>query len=214
MVLIVCGGDDPGAALLKTFSAQADCLIAADRGAHYCLKAGLVPRFVVGDMDSLDSAELDEFVRQGSAVRRHRVDKDETDAQLAVDIALTTAPESICLLGATGDRLDHSLANLQLLLRIARQGVAARLITALGDEFLLVGDQVVLEGCAGRTVSILPFAGRAAGVTLEGFRYGLVEAGLEPWEPCGISNVVVEERAVVRVAAGWLLVMLMRPDLT
>ncbi|OPZ58536.1 MAG: Thiamine pyrophosphokinase [Deltaproteobacteria bacterium ADurb.Bin510] len=213
MILIVCGGDDPGGAQLRRFGAEAGLLIAADRGARYCLAAGLAPDVVVGDMDSLAPVELDELAGRGARLVRHRPDKDQTDSQLAVDLALEQSPASICLLGAAGDRLDHSLANIHLLLRAARRGVAARLITGAGDELFLVGGEFELTSCAGRTVSILPFAGRASGVTLEGFRYPLNEAVMEPWEPYGVSNVIESARAVIRVRAGWLLIMLLRPDL-
>lgn len=213
MILIVCGGEDPGATLLERLKAEAGLLIAADRGARYCLAAGLVPDVVVGDMDSLAEAELAELGRRGVELVRHRPDKDQTDSQLAVDLALEKAPEAICLVGASGDRPDHSLANIHLLLRAARQGVRARLVTGCGDEFYLIGNELELMGLEGRTVSILPFAGRATGVTLEGFRYPLNEAVMEPWEPCGVSNVLAADRAIVRVSGGWLLVMLLRPDL-
>ena len=66
--LIVLGGDPPGAALLRRCARQADWTAAADSGLAAFHSAGLVPDFLLGDMDSVDPGVLRrqaEFRTQG-----------------------------------------------------------------------------------------------------------------------------------------------------
>jgi len=205
MILIVCGGEVPDKSRLKELASQASLIIAADSGASHCLSAGLWPSLVVGDMDSLAQHDLTAIELQKIPTIRHAADKDETDSQLALDLALERKPDEIYLLGATGDRPDHSQANFHLLSRAARSGVTAHILTASGDDIFLISSPTAITGHMGRTISLLPFGGRAEGVHLKGFRYPLTDATMEPWEPYGVSNIIENDPAEVSLKSGQLL---------
>ena len=86
--VIFAGGTlRPGRAFYDAIG-SADMFIAADSGAATALQYGCTPRFVVGDFDSLDGPVLEELGRRGSQVRRVAVEKDETDTELAVQVAI------------------------------------------------------------------------------------------------------------------------------
>ncbi|MCD7817523.1 MAG: thiamine diphosphokinase, partial [Lachnospiraceae bacterium] len=110
-----------------------DLIIAADGGYQYLKAAGVEPDVLLGDFDSLKR------VPEHRHLIRHSPIKDDTDMALAAAYAENNGCEVYFLYGGLGGRLDHTLANLQLLTRLARKGMEAYLIgkdsmiTALTD---------------------------------------------------------------------------------
>ena len=200
--LIVLGGERPGGALLARCAQESDLVIAADSGLEGFDAAGLVPDLLVGDMDSVEPGVLARYEGRLPQRRLSSI-KDDTDGVDALDLAIARGAEEITLLGALGGRLDHALANLMLLVRAHRHGVQARIL-AENVEIARVDGEMTLSGAKGDTVSLLPL-GQAKGVTLEGFFYPLEEKTLASDYPLGVSNVVTQDRAVVRVREGDLI---------
>ena len=156
----------------------------------------------MGDMDSV-SEDVLLRMQEKTQVERLPCEKDDTDGVHALDVAIARGAETITLLGALGGRLDHALANLMLLVRAHQSGVSARIL----DETVCierVDGQAHLCGAKGDTVSLLPL-GEAKGVTLKGFFYPLERRDLDSAYPLGISNVVTEDAASIRVQSGDLL---------
>lgn len=184
-------------------------LIGADRGAWFLLRHGFTPDAALGDFDSVTPEER-AAIKAGSRLFMDcdPVRKDWTDTEWAFGWALDAKPSSMILLGVTGTRFDHTFANVQLLVRAAERRIPCRIIDAHNEISLLSGaDRLTLtEGCY-EQVSLLPLSGTVRGITLEGFRYPLREAELQTGQSLGISNVIQEEPAVVRIREGQLLVI-------
>lgn len=183
-----------------------DYLICADGGANHALSLELIPDVVVGDMDSIDAsvrAELTSGGRTEFAV--FSSDKDKSDTQLAVEIALEKKPSQIVITGALGGRFDHAMANVALL-----AGVPSSIPCAIMEpdvEIRLVRDRATIEGAGGRIVSLLPFGGDVSGVTLSGFKYPLRQQLIRRDTSLGLSNVMLGKTATIEVAEGMLLVI-------
>jgi thiamine pyrophosphokinase len=184
----------------------ADLLIAADGGALPLLRAGILPHVAIGDMDSINAAGLDELAAHGVALRRFPREKDETDLELALLYAAATGATAIDILGALGGRWDHTLANVALLALPELRERRARLL-ADRQTLFLVRDAAMLEGHAGDTVSLLPLAGDAHGVTTKGLRYPLDDATLSYERARGVSNVLLDPPGHVSLREGLLLVV-------
>lgn len=85
--------------------------IGVDAGALCILDAGLPLKFAIGDFDSMDDLScLD------CPIERHPVMKDETDSELAIRLAYERGYECVILYGGLSGRLDHTFANLRLLM--------------------------------------------------------------------------------------------------
>ncbi|HPI93939.1 MAG TPA: thiamine diphosphokinase [Deltaproteobacteria bacterium] len=207
MFLIVTGGEPPSRGLLLAKASDAAWIVAADRGAGYCLDAGITPHLVVGDMDSLDDGAYRRLAASGVEIMQFDTRKDRTDTEIALDEAVGRGARHVEILGATGDRLDHTLANVHLLYAALRHGVSAHIVTD-SQQVFLVDSRAVLEHCQGCTVSFLPLTGEVRGVVLEGFAYELSDATMEIGRPCGVSNVVRDPRAGITVREGVLLAVL------
>ncbi len=85
-VIFVGGTLQAGKAVEKAI-ASADLILAADSGASIALHYGCTPAIIVGDFDSLTLSEA-EIVKMGSQIIRAEVEKNETDTELAVQVAL------------------------------------------------------------------------------------------------------------------------------
>ena len=134
--------------------------------------------------------------------------KDDTDTEFVIREAIRRGATSITVLGGTGTRLDHVMGNVHLLGIGLGCNVEIELVDA-HNRVRMISSELVLEREKqfGDFVSILPFAGDAKGVTLKGFKYPLDKAVVKSFSSLGISNEIVEDKAVVQVEEGVLLVI-------
>ena len=170
-------------------------LIAADGGLAFLSEHGVTPHLIVGDFDSYGGP-----LPEGVEVIRHPVMKDQTDMELAVWEALRRGAERIFLYGGLGGRLDHTLANIQLLILLARRGV----------EGYLMGKTETLTALSRRAARFAPdfsgtvsvFACGGAVVTETGLIYKLHRAALTDERPLGVSNEFTGAAAEIAVHEG------------
>lgn len=187
-----------------------DFVICADGGVRHALMLGLTPDLVLGDFDSVDPALLEEIRAQAISVQRFPVEKDQTDTHLALDEALRRGATEILLVGATGERLDHVMANV-LLLPTLPPGVD--LCIADGKNLIRLlrpGERIVVRGNLGDILSLLPLSPLVEGVVAEGVRWPLYGASLRWGESLGVSNQLTAPEASIATTAGYLLVMTSR----
>ena len=177
-----------------------DFVIAADGGLAHTEKLGIIPNEILGDFDSLG------HVPAGANV--FPVEKDDTDAMLAVRRGLDLGSREFILYGSLdGPRLDHTVANFQTLQYLADHGAVGYLV---GNSCIVT---VLKEGTitftAGKegTISVFCMGADAKGVTLEGLYYPLVQGTLTAGFPLGVSNHFTGKPAKLSVAKGSLLVL-------
>ena len=199
--LLVVGGDGPPPGMLGQLGAAAAFTVAADSGLDSCIAAGVVPDLVVGDMDSLsDPALLRRFSRDRVLV--FPADKDETDTEIGLRLLHERGFQPVTIAGGAGGRIDHLLGVAAL---FERDAPPVRWVTSGEDVLLLTGERA-FHGWSGSTVSVFPVGQRAAHLHSEGLKWPL--DGLEFRRGFGgISNVAVEDRVLIRVGLGKLLVV-------
>jgi len=205
--VIFAGGTlRPGKAV-QTAIAQADLILAADSGASTALQHDCIPLIVVGDLDSLDAQPLQQLQAQGTHIIQAAVEKNETDTELAIQVAIEHGATSITLLGALGgQRFDHMMANILLLAGF--ETVPIRIVDGPSVCWLLRGpERSVIDGHAGDLLSLLPLTGDATGVRTQGLYYPLPGETLYFGRPRGVSNVFLGEQAEVALETGMLLVI-------
>lgn len=185
-------------------------IIAADSGVAACRRLGLLPTDILGDFDSLnDKEELSFYEKLGIPIHTFPRRKDYTDTHLAVEYAGSLKPDTVTLLGATGTRLDHTLANISMLSRLECMGIRAKIVDRYNEISMVCGQQErTYEKSARRKyVSLIAWGGPVKGIDLEGFSYPLRNAGLEPDLSIGISNEIEKEYGTLRIKEGNLLVI-------
>jgi thiamine pyrophosphokinase len=207
-VIIISGGrfGDPIFFKKKIAEIGNSLIIACDGGVRHLQKLGIKPDVIIGDMDSIEPAQLTSYSAQGVQIIKYLANKDFTDTKLALDYALNLKPTAIYIWGALGGRLDHTLANVFLLLK----GKDAAIKTYLIDEYceaFIVDKEAVFVDAKGVTISLFAYSPQVEGLSLSGFVYPLKDAVLTMGESRGISNIINEADAKISVRVGNLLVI-------
>lgn len=187
---------------LRPYPVQGDYVIAADRGFDSLMAYGVTPNLAVGDFDSLGHRPSHPNVIQLPA------EKDDTDMVFALRKGLELGYRRFILLGGVGGRLEHTLANLQLLDWLTLRGAQGFLAgektaaTCLRD-----GQAISFPPELSGFLSVFCNSGRAEGVTLEGLKYPLERYTLTGDFPLGVSNEFLGRPAQVSVERGSLLLL-------
>jgi thiamine pyrophosphokinase len=182
-------------------------MIAADGGARAALHFGVLPQVVIGDMDSLEESELDVLEENGATILRYSPHKNETDLELALLYAVNDGATTIRIIGAVGDRLDHTLSNITLLALPALGSCDVRLVSGEQDTWLMPPGTCTIDGAAGDTVSLLPLNGDVDSIRTDGLQYALRDETLHFGPARGVSNVMTGSRATITTADGILLIV-------
>lgn len=120
MIVLICsGGPSDVLCPLERFLNRDDVLfIGADKGAQSLVENGITPDIIIGDFDSIDQRVFAELKQKVKKIIYANIEKDETDTDLALNVALTYEPTEILLTGVTGGRLDHEEAAKRSILRV------------------------------------------------------------------------------------------------
>ncbi len=197
--LVVAAGNTDGINL----SGEYDFVIAADGGYDKALSLGLKPDVFIGDMDSVSSkvGEIEKI--------RLQVEKDFTDTEAAIEKAIELGFEEIDVIGATGTRFDHSMANACLLKKYVSENVKIRILDS-HNEIFAINRECIIKGRKGETVSLLPLDSKVFGVTLKGFYYPLEDADVKLGTTLTVSNIITDDIAKIDIKEGVLLVIIAR----
>ncbi|MFD5020117.1 thiamine diphosphokinase [Paenibacillus sp. NPDC058367] len=184
-----------------------DFIIGADQGALFLISHGYTPDIAVGDFDSVSPEALQDIENKSKkTITCDAVNKDLTDSEMALDIAMDQQPDSILLLGVTGTRIDHSLASIQMMTRALQRQINCYVMDT-HNYITLTGSQAVINDLGYTYVSLLPLTPEVSGITLEGFQYPLTDATLKLGQSLGVSNKLVSSSGTVTIRSGLLLII-------
>lgn len=195
-IIFCAGGFDRLAEPIR----EADHILAADGGLIHLQKLGLTPHETLGDFDSLGYTPKDATV--------FPVEKDDPDSMLAVRRGLELGYREFLLYGTLdGPRLDHTVANLQLLHFLASRGAVGWLVGNTAAATAVENGTATFPGDAAGYFSVFCLGNTARGVTLEGAEYTLNEGVLTPDFPLGASNRFVGKPVRLQVTDGTVLLI-------
>ena len=204
VAVVVAGGPapDPSSALAVPLGAR---VIAADEGLEHALALGLEVAVAVGDFDSASPEALAAAEARGVRIERYPAEKDATDLELALDLAVTLGARRVLVIAGDGaGRLDHLLAALLLLGSQRYDDVQVDAFVGTTRVHVVRGEREI-TGVPGETLSLLALHGPAEGVRTQGLAYPLRGETLEPGSSRGVSNVFVSDLARVTLERGALL---------
>lgn len=193
---IFIGGEVDKSALESAISEDA-LVIAADSGYDNAKKLKYAERcdFVVGDFDSTNETA---FCSRAKIVRVP-AEKNETDTQLAINIALQNGADNIYIIGGLSGRLDHTLSNLHLLEALTKIGITACICDGYNRvRYLKERSSLLIPKSEYKYFGLILAEKEAKGVSIEGAKYLLKNAKLTKNDPSfAISNEVTENFAMV-----------------
>lgn len=184
---------------------SADRIICADGGTRHAINMRLVPHIIIGDMDSSAAGYVEYFRGKGVETVRYPTDKDKTDMHICVEFALAFSSE-IILLGATGSRIDHMLANISLLKLGMEKGIPVTILDNR-NSIMMIRESIHMSGEKSELFSLIPYTERVEGIYTKGAHYELEDAVMELGDPYGVSNYFEEKTVEVSIKKGILLVI-------
>lgn len=184
---------------------SADRIICADGGTRHAINMKLTPHVIIGDMDSSAARYIEYYRNKGVEIVQYSSDKDKTDTHICVEFALDFSTE-IILLGATGSRIDHMIANISLL----KLGIEKNIPVSMVDNknnIRMIDNFISMAGKKGDLFSLIPFTERVEGISTKGAHYELEDAVMELGDPYGVSNYFEEDVVDVSIKKGYMLVI-------
>ena len=178
-----------------------DFIVAADAGFRHLSGRNAVA--LVGDLDTLGSAP------EGVMLIRYPIEKNATDGELAIDYLNSLNFKEITIYGAFGGKIEHVLGNLNLLAYADSLGISAKIDDGK-EKAWFSKSRLEIDSLPGDEVSIFPFGGCASVSHSEGLYYPLENLLLKPEKSRGISNRATDEKIVLEIASGAVIVILRR----
>ncbi len=179
----------------------ADALvIAADGGLRHSQALGVKPQIILGDFDSLGYTPAEAQV--------FPVEKDDTDAMLAVKQGLELGCEEFVIYGGLdGTRLDHTVANYQTLQYLADRGARGILVGLHMQATVIQNGEISFPAHFTGTISVFCMGPEARGVSIQGLLYSLENGVLTAGFPLGVSNHFTGKNSRIAVKDGSLLIL-------
>ena len=175
-----------------------DLCIAADQGYHTAKALGERIDLLLGDFDSIGSVPGDE----GMEIQRVPAEKDYTDTQLAVEIALERGADEIIIIGGLSGRLDHTLSTLAILEDLNARGVYCTLTDGQNRARYMKSTSTLIARSPYKYLSLIAADEVVKGVDIEGCKYPLKKATLRRSHQFAVSNEITGNVAFIAVKKG------------
>jgi thiamine pyrophosphokinase len=195
---LIAAGDMGTSPALEQRVRAHQSLVCVDGGLVICQKLGLVPDLIVGDFDSVPPEVLSAF--STVPVLNFPVDKDESDLELAIQNIYNPRLAKITVFGATGKRMDHTLANLQLM----RRYPGKVFFETEGEILFAIDGDVEIPCTPGQGISFIQMDDQTAGVTTEGLKWELKDAHFSKYF-FSLSNVCLSHQVRLTLTTGDLI---------
>lgn len=180
-----------------------DLTIAADAGYRTATALGERVDILLGDFDSLGEPPRDgnfELIRVPA-------EKDLTDTQLAVELALERGADDIVLIGGLTGRLDHTLSTLAILEDLHARGCYASVTDGQSRVHYLKSSSTLVARSAYKYLSLLAADEVVKGVDIEGCKYPLKRATLRRGKQFAVSNEITGNVAFISVKKGGVFII-------
>ena len=183
-----------------------DYVIGVDWAAYWLVEQKIIPDLAIGDFDSTTEEEMVVIKNNCKNIKIFETKKDFTDTELAVEEAIKLKPKEVIIYGATGTRMDHTLANIFLLEKFLGKSVFAS-VRDKNNEIYLVDNKLILKKEKEFPfVSVIPITDLVT-VSLRGFEYELDHKIIKRGEAIGVSNEIVGESGEIVVQKGKVVVV-------
>ena len=196
-ILIVANGEIKDKIFCKNAAKNKDIIIAADAGADNCIKLGLNPDYVIGDLDSISSISRQKF----KDIIIHDESQNNTDLEKSIGLAKKLKCKNLEIICATGLREDHTFSNIISLLKTNFPSK----ITDGNHEIFIATKSIEIFGKKHDTISVIPVS-KVKGLTYFGLKFSVKNKNVETgW--LGTSNEMTSSKAKITLKSGKIIVI-------
>jgi thiamine pyrophosphokinase len=210
IINILAGGPITYLPNLHEYGGSDSIWVGVDRGVFTLLSMGIQPIYAFGDFDSVSKEELAIVEEKIEHLHKYIPEKDETDLELALQWAINQSAKEINIFGATGGRLDHFFANVQLLSQAfsVKDSCEISIIDHKNIIFLkLPGTYTLPKLDNKKYISFLPFTATIERLNLQGFKYSLIDRNISIGSTLCISNELISNYGTYSFSDGILIVV-------
>lgn len=201
--IIIANGKPPNKQTIKYFVKKGfSTIICADGGANSARRLNIIPDFIIGDFDSIEPKVVKYFKDKSIFIKFKR--QNDTDVEKCLKFAIKKKFKEVVLLGVTGDRLDHTICNLGIVIKFYNH---IKIILVAENSFLLPANkQLSFNSIIGETISIYAFD-RKTNITSEGLKYKLKNSVLPFGKKESTSNVATSTKVKLDIKNGIIFII-------
>lgn len=184
-------------------------IIAVDKGLENLYKLNIIPNHIVGDLDSVDMDIFNYYINNPNIqIHKYIPEKDFTDTDIALNLAISLHSTNITIIGAIGTRIDHTLANIHILTTSLNANIPCQIIDR-NNKIYLIDKPLTLQKSKtyGKYISLIPLTSSVDELTLKGFKYPLENYSLVVGKSLGVSNEITQDTASIELKQGILVVI-------
>lgn len=205
--VIVCGAKIKDYEAVSSYFRDDDFFIYCDSGLvhedRFISPVDSSADLIIGDFDSHEKPDRNTEI----IILPH--EKDDTDSMYAIKETVKRGFDEVVLVGAVGDRFDHSLVNVYALLYLYERDVKGMIVDDY-SEMVLIGNKHT-ESVADdfEYFSLVAVSGTASGVSIKNALYELEDGIIEPSYQYATSNEPIKGKgnAVISLDEGYLLLI-------
>ena len=203
--LIISSGKINDYSLLEKLICENDYIVCADGGLDHIMQIDKIPNIILGDLDSISDLGIEYLNKNNIEVEKFSAIKDNTDTELAIMHLINKGINDISLIGGTGTRLDHTVANIFLLKRFNEDGTKLKIVDD-NNIIHFVIDSITISRKENRFISVIPLNHEGIIVSLIGFKYPLKDKYIEFSSTLGVSNEIIKDKGIIKIEKGEALV--------
>lgn len=197
--IIIASGNSVKIEIFNELYVKNDFIICADGGLNYLDNLKIIPNLIVGDFDSVDKDLLVKY--KNIETIKFLPEKDFTDTEIAIEEAINYGFKEIVIFGATGTRLDHTMANMMLIERYIKNDIDIKIVDD-NNYIQVLNKNITLNKKEGYYLSIVPITDYIEGITLKGLKYPLNNVKVQRGSTLCVSNEVIDSRAEIQITKG------------
>lgn len=178
-----------------------DEVVAVDAGLKHLEKINVTPNLAIGDFDSLG------YTPENVNVKKYPSHKDASDMELALSYVKNSGHNSVVVFGALGNRLDHTLANLQVFSHYSELGIRVSVVGVSEELTFLTGpSSKTFDKTATGYVSIIAMNDEVVGLFERGLKWEVENGHLTSRTSLGLSNEFKGHPSEISVEKGTILI--------
>ncbi len=201
--IILANGKSPRKSVITFFQKNGfDTLLCADGGTDSALRLGLSPDYIIGDLDSISKEAIKKFKTTSKILQYKR--QNDTDVEKCLNFAIKNKFDEALLIGVTGNRLDHTLCNLGIVLKFFNK---IKLSLLAENSYLkpYTGD-VRLQTQKSEIISLYGFDKKTK-ITSKGLKYPLKNISLPFGDKESTSNVSTSNSIQLKIRKGIIFII-------
>jgi thiamine pyrophosphokinase len=196
--IIIANGKSPTKRVVEYFFKKGfNTIICADGGANSAKKLGITPDYIIGDLDSAEKQTLKFFKFKSNIIKIER--QNDTDVEKCLKFAIKKRFTEVILFGVTGDRLDHTICNLGIVIKFFGK---IKIHISAENSFLSAYNKTVLLKSKMKEIISLYAFNKQTFITSKGLKYPLQKSNLTFGEKESTSNVSISEKVELKIIGG------------